>query len=210
MTTPARAEREALSDLLIELGPDAPTRCGEWTTGDLAAHLAIRERRPDAAVGILVKPLQGYSEGVRRSYARQPWDDLVAQVRSGPPVWSPTRLDAVDRLANTVEYFVHHEDVRRMQPGWEPRSLDPALEADLAGALARMGKLLGRRSPCGLILAPDGRDHIVAKKGEPHVDVAGPVGELVLFMYGRQDVARVGMVGPDDLVEAVHNAPFGV
>ena len=46
-----RAERTALCDLFLAVGPDAPTLAGEWTTRDLAAHLVVRERRPDAAAG---------------------------------------------------------------------------------------------------------------------------------------------------------------
>src|SRR5439155_20488720 len=55
----ARDERSALCDLFAEVGPDAPTLCGGWLTRDLAAHLVIRERRPDAAAGIVIKPLAG-------------------------------------------------------------------------------------------------------------------------------------------------------
>ena len=47
----SREERRALCELLDETGPDAPTLCEGWTTGDLAAHLVLRERRPDAAAG---------------------------------------------------------------------------------------------------------------------------------------------------------------
>ena len=36
-------ERLELCDLLLELGPDAPTLCEGWTTADLAAHLVLRE-----------------------------------------------------------------------------------------------------------------------------------------------------------------------
>ena len=42
--THARGERTALCDLLDRLGPEAPTLCTGWTTYDLAAHLALRER----------------------------------------------------------------------------------------------------------------------------------------------------------------------
>lgn len=209
MTTPAAAERDALCDLFLEVGPDAPTLCGTWTTRDLAAHLVVRERRPDAATGIVIPPLAWYGERIRTGEGRREWAELVERVRSGPPIWSPTRLDAIDRLANTVELFVHHEDVRRATEGWEPRHLDPALEADLAAALRRMAKLLVRKAPGGLVLLPTGGAAVTAKSGEPHVDVSGPVGELVLFVYGRQAVANVGLVGPDDLVAAMGEARFG-
>jgi hypothetical protein len=36
-------EREDLCDLMHELGSDAPTLLGPWTTHDLAAHLVLRE-----------------------------------------------------------------------------------------------------------------------------------------------------------------------
>ncbi len=66
----ARSEREALTELMSTLGPDAPTLNEGWTTRDLAAHLVVRERRPDAAAGIVVPPLGGYAERVRRRSPR--------------------------------------------------------------------------------------------------------------------------------------------
>src|SRR5690606_24047731 len=42
MTEHARAERHALADLLMAVGPDAPTLCAGWTTAHLAAHLVVR------------------------------------------------------------------------------------------------------------------------------------------------------------------------
>src|SRR5947207_11937020 len=47
-------EREALCDLMNELGPDAPTLVAPWTTHDLAAHLVIREHDYRAAPGLVV------------------------------------------------------------------------------------------------------------------------------------------------------------
>ncbi|HEX6919337.1 MAG TPA: maleylpyruvate isomerase family mycothiol-dependent enzyme, partial [Actinomycetes bacterium] len=66
MPSIARAERAALSDLLESLGPDAPTLCEGWDTRDLAAHLVVRERRMDAAPGIVLRPLAGHLESVTR------------------------------------------------------------------------------------------------------------------------------------------------
>jgi uncharacterized protein (TIGR03085 family) len=213
--TAAAEERAALCELFAEVGPDAPTLCGDWTTRDLAAHLVVRERRPDAAIGIVAKPFARYTDKVQRGEARQPWDELVAKVRSGPPIWSPMRADSLDRLANTVEFFVHHEDVRRARTTWTPRNLHPTLNRDLAGALKRMGSLLARKSPCGLVLdvtdAPTPEtERIVAKKGEPSVIVRGAVGEIVLFLYGRGERARVELIGGDDLVAAVRATSFGI
>lgn len=214
MTNPAQSERRALCDLFIQLGPDAPTLCEGWTTRDLAAHLVVRETRPDAAGGILLKPLAAYGDRVRDKVAQRDWRVLVDTVRNGPPRMSPMRIGAVDTLTNTLEFFVHLEDVRRAQPNWEPRILDPGLASTLTKALARGARLMVRKAPCGLTLSPTGSATITAKKGSATVsdtvDVAGDIGELVLFVYGRQKHARVNLSGPADAVERVSTAKFGV
>ena len=160
MTSVATAERDALCDLFLAVGPDAPTLAGDWTTRDLAAHLVVRERRPDGAAGIIIRPLADYAEKVRRAEAARPWDELVALVRRGPPAWNPMRLGPVDRFANSVEFFVHHEDVRRARPDWTPRQLDPALEDAMATVIARGGRMLTRKA------RP--RDHPVPRRSRAH------------------------------------------
>lgn len=208
--TPARAERLQLADTLAAVGPDHPTLCDGWATRDLAAHLVVRERRPDAAPGILVGRLARYTDKVQADIAGRDWHDLVALVRTGPPAWSPTRLDAVDRQVNTAEFFVHHEDVRRAADAWEVRELPLDLVDDLYGALRR-ANLLVRSSPYGIVLQPtDGRPPVVARQGEPTVAVSGPVGELVLWIFGRQDHAAVGYDGPAEAVDHLTRAPFGI
>lgn len=210
-TIPARRERAALCDLFVELGPDEPTLSGDWTTRDLAAHLVVRERRPDAAIGILVSKAAGYTDKVQSGIAAGDWGELVDTVRSGPPFWSPTKLEKVDQVANTVEFFVHLEDVRRAQPTWEPRVLDDDLTDALYGVLAKMAKRLVSKAPVGIVLEPaDDHEPIVAKQAEPSVTVRGPVGELVMFVYGRQEHSRVELFGDDDSVAAATSASFGI
>jgi len=210
-TIPARRERAELCDLFLELGPDEPTLCGDWTTRHLAAHLVVRERRPDAAVGIIVSKLSGYTDKVQSGVADTDWTELVHTVRSGPPIWSPTKIAKVDELANTVEFFVHLEDVRRAQPTWEPRELDTDLVDTLYGVLAKMAKRLVKGSSVGIVLEPDdGHEPIVAKQAEPSVTVRGPVGELVMFVYGRQAHSKVELFGDDESVAAVNAASFGI
>ena len=208
---PAQRERAALCDLFTEVGPDAPTLCGDWTTRDLAAHLVVRERRPDAAIGIVMSRAAGYTDKVQSSVATGEWDDLVDTVRSGPPMWSPTRIGAVDKAANTIEFFVHLEDVRRAGDDWEPRELDADLTETLYSLLSKMAKRLVKSSSVGIVLAPDdGRATIVAKQAEPSVTVSGSVGELVLFVYGRQAHSRVEVAGDDASVATVTDASFGI
>ena len=91
MPSVAATERNLLCDLFLEVGPDAPL-AGEWTARDLAAHLVVRERRPDAGPGILTRALATYSERVRVTEAERPWTEIVDRVRNGPPMWSPIRV----------------------------------------------------------------------------------------------------------------------
>jgi uncharacterized protein (TIGR03085 family) len=208
--TPATAERRRLADTFLEVGPDASTLCYPWSARDLAAHLVLRERRPDAAVGILVSRLAGYTEKVQRQLAAGDWEQLVELVRDGPPLWAPTRVDAIDRLVNTTEFFVHHEDVLRAQPDWSVRELDAELVAGLADGLKRVS-LLVRKAPCRVVLEPtDGHARVVAKDGEPSVTVRGPVGELLLWAFGRQAHAVVEYDGADADVELLQTAKFGL
>lgn len=208
--TTARAERAALVDLLAQVGPDAPTLCGGWRTRDLAAHLVLRERRPDAALGIMVGPLGSWTRRVQRGLAGQDWDALLAQVRTGPPRWSPAALGPVDEAVNTVEFYVHHEDVRRGGEGWARRDLDARTAADLWSALTRSARFLLRRCPVGVVAVPtDGPGagtETRLRGGDPLVSVGGPVGEIVLAVYGRA-TTDLELSGPVQAIEAFQTYP---
>lgn len=211
---PPRAERHALADLMARLGPDAPTLCSGWTTRDLAAHLIVRERRPDAAGGILLRPLKSYSERVRHGVAGRPYAELVEMVRN-PPWWSWSSLPPLDRVANVPEFFVHHEDVRRAQPQWEPRDLPADTERALWGRVRPLARLLLRRFPAAVHLYAPGYGEVQAgRSGEddaaaPRVQVSGPPGELLIFCFGRQRAARVEVTGPQAQVDALRTARLG-
>src|SRR5262245_54248525 len=142
----ASAEREQLSDLFLEVGPDAPTLCEGWQTRDLAAHLVLRDRRPDASGGIMFPALAARTERVQAEYAAKPWEELVELVRTGPPRWSPFSLGPVNDLVNGAEYFIHHEDVRRAVDGWEPRPADGTRDEALWRTLRFAVKRSYRRS----------------------------------------------------------------
>src|SRR4249920_1963812 len=102
-------ERAELAHLLDALGPDAPTLCEGWATRDLAAHLVLREGRPDASAGIAIKPLAGWTTHVQhRLAATDDWAHLVERFRSGPPLVSLFRLPGVDESWNGFEFLVHH------------------------------------------------------------------------------------------------------
>ncbi|MET7798794.1 TIGR03085 family metal-binding protein, partial [Streptomyces decoyicus] len=127
MSTHAKRERLLLADLLESAGPEAPTLCEDWTARELAAHVVVRERRADAAGGILIKPLAARLERVQKEFAGRPYEELIRLIRTGPPRMSPFALKQVDEASNTVEFYVHAEDVRRAQPDWAPRELDNSI-----------------------------------------------------------------------------------
>jgi uncharacterized protein (TIGR03085 family) len=204
MSTHAQRERLLLADLLESAGPTAPTLCEGWTTRDLAAHVVVRERRSDAAVGQLVPQLAGRLERIRQEFVQKPYEELIQLIRTGPPRLSPFALKQIDEAANTVEFYVHAEDVRRAQPDWSPRELDPVFADALWSRLERGARLLGRKAPVGLVLRrPDGRT-VVAHKGVPVVTVTGEPGELTLFAFGRTEAAKVEEEGDKDAIAKLH------
>jgi len=145
-------ERAQLSDLLSELGPEAPTLLAPWTTRDLAAHLILRERDYLAGPGLVLPG--GWSrlaERRQRALAQRNFIWLIATLRSGPPPGF-FRIGWVRRLAKTFR----------------------------------------------------------ARRGEPTARIAGPPGELLLYLFGRQGAAHVEVSGPAAAVEAVRRAQFGM
>ena len=199
--------------LLDETGPHAPTLCEGWTTLDLAAHLVLREHRPDASVGILGGPLAGYTRRAQEAIAsRTPYPELVTTIRNGPPLLSVFALPGVDERANVVEYFVHHEDVRRAQPDWEPRELSQGLSEVLWQRL-RMARFILRKAPVGIEFARDDQRAGGARNGQqvritaqariPIVTVTGTPAELTMWALGRTGAARVRLDGAQADVEAL-------
>jgi uncharacterized protein (TIGR03085 family) len=217
--TYARDERLAVCDLLDKLGPDQPTLCAGWRTADLAAHLVLRERRPDAALGVMGGPLAGHTRKVQgRLLGQEPFGRIVDRIRTGPPRASVFGIPGADARLNVVEYFVHHEDIRRAQPDWEPRDLGAELSDLLWRQLGRT-RLMLRKAPVGVEFAREGAGtggggtgegaaagapvRITAKGRAPMVTVAGPPAELMMWAFGRAEAARVRLIGSDPDVAAL-------
>jgi uncharacterized protein (TIGR03085 family) len=186
----AQDERSQLVRTLLDVGPDAPTLCGEWTAADLAAHLVVRERRLDASPGIFLGPLSGYTERVQRSVANRPFAAVVEDVRTGPPMWSPFAL--LDPLINLGEMFVHHEDLRRAEGKWTRRVLPSAVESRLWPQVRLIGRAGHRSAPVPVhVRTPDGRQATFKGGSGPGVTVVGEPSELLLYAFGRDQVEVV-------------------
>jgi uncharacterized protein (TIGR03085 family) len=112
----ARSERADLCDLMVEVGPDAPTLNEGWTVLDLAAHLVAREHDLWGGPGIVLGgPMAKLTDLAMARRRRQGLERLVSILRRGEPLWF--RLAPAGTQLN--EFFIHHEDVRR--PNGHPR-----------------------------------------------------------------------------------------
>ena len=209
----AQSERAELADLFDQVGPEAPTLCEGWTAHDLAAHLWIRETDPVGAGGIVARPLAGFLERrMAETKARWPYEELVDKVRNGPARFSVFAIPGVDEGANTIEYFVHHEDVRRAGAApAEPRELPEDVEGWLWRRLKLLARAQFRRAQVGVVLEREGSGGTTAGSDEPEtiraaagthiVTAVGRPSELTLLANGRGRAARVRLVGEPEAVE---------
>ena len=206
----ASTERAAIADTLLRVGADAPTLCEGWTARDLAAHLVARERRPDTLPGLVVPPLAAWTDRVRQGFASQPFEETVEELRSGPPPWSPFALPGAEERGNLLEHLIHHEDVRRAQPGWQPRELPDDVRSQVWSSLAARARGLYRHAPTGVVLVvPDGPRRQV-RRAKVSVVLTGQPEELVLHAFGRTGHARVGISGPVEALAAFSRTPLGI
>jgi uncharacterized protein (TIGR03085 family) len=189
-------ERRELCDLLVELGPDAPTRCAGWTTLDLAAHLVLREhfkRWTDERMSI--EKAKGLPV-------------LIDRLRGGPPL-VPWRLPGIRMLLNGIEYFIHHEDVRRAN-GRGRRTDRPDLEPLAWRMTGFVGWRVARR------IRPHGLDLRRPQGGHRHFGSAGGAvlsgepTELLLYLSGRREGAQVSLDGNAHAMAALRQAPAGL
>jgi uncharacterized protein (TIGR03085 family) len=189
-------ERSGICDLFVELGPDAPTLCEGWTTADLAAHLVLREhfhRWP--AAKLAAEKAKGFPS-------------IVTRLRAGAPL-IPWRIPRLRNVLLGLEYFIHHEDVRRAN-GLEPRPTVDDLEAlawRMTGYSAR--RIARRIRPYGLeLVRPDGATR---RFGSGQLaTLTAPATELVLYMSGRRATAHVSLSGAADAVAALERTKLRV
>ncbi len=205
----ARRERLALCDLALVLGEDAPTLSGDWTAKDLVTHLLLREHSPLGAPGLVIPPLSRLTDLEMARIGRKDFTVLVERLRGRG--LTPYALPVVDRFVNTLEYFVHHEDLRRAQPGWTPRELDRADESALWSAIRVFGRGLVRPAgvPVRIRRTDTGAEATLRRGGDPAV-LAGMPSEIVMFLYGRDQHRGLAFTGPDQHVDRLRGAGLGL
>lgn len=203
-------ERAELCDLLLELGPEAPTLCEGWTTLDMAAHLVIRETDPRSGLAILGgSRFDGLETRLMDRAKARGLDVLVGKLRTGPPMF-PWRVPGLRSTLNLNEWFVHHEDVRRPN-GRGPRAGRDDLEAALWTQLGRGAWLMLRGvRGAGVDLVAPGHGERPGRQGRPRCRITGSPGEITLYLNGRRDAAQVELTGDEVALRSLAAARLGV
>ncbi len=205
-------QRTALCDALDAAAPTAPTLCEGWTAHDLAAHVWVRENLTFRVAPALVRGDHARIDELRQDVmASRPYPGLVAAIRRGPQGASPFRLPGMESLANTVEFFVHCEDVRRGEGKNPPRPRDAALENLLWKRAATLARVSLRRCPVSVQLERDvpAGEPVRIGRGPDIVTLSGRPSEILLYLFGRRAAADVAVIGEPAAVSVVERARLG-
>jgi uncharacterized protein (TIGR03083 family) len=202
-----KAERAALVDSLIEVGPSAPTACGEWTALDLAAHLAGEERnggvttfiaRSLVARGVSVEGTPTMVETALRLERRHGFAALIDRLRRPMP-----RLLLRPRVAPLAlfEYWTHHDDLIGFENGAH------AVPATLVEVVPLVLRYQLKQLPAGVrvtVGTSDGNHRwSVGPTSGPEVFLGGAPPDLVRWLAGRRAPGEITMTGPDTPVQAL-------
>jgi uncharacterized protein (TIGR03085 family) len=209
------AERIRFTDLLLELGPDAPTLCEGWVARDLAAHMVVIEH-PEAWAGGGSSRRFGLAnrlhDAVMDEQRAKLWVEQVDRVRRGP-VMGPFGWRTIRERMYIREYLIHHEDLRRAN-GLGPRSGVPELQAVAWKKALTVGRFGLRRAALppgyGIELHRPAWAPVVVVDGTPRVEIHGEPIELLLFAFGRRRAAAVDLQGPEDGISALRAGDWKV
>lgn len=200
------SERARLLSTMERVGGEAPTLCEGWNTTDLLRHLVIREYYPHLA---LTSKIPGkFTQGQREAKARleeADFEELLDEFRSSHQKYSPLQLSAVNKAFNTLEYVIHHEDVRRAQEPQLGRILLDQEQKEIFSSLKVISQLSFLKAPVKIVLDAPGVGSttvLASKRHDRTVTIIGAPLEMALFAFGREKY-KLQFEGPDDAVDAV-------
>jgi uncharacterized protein (TIGR03085 family) len=203
---PEQVVRGAFVDLLTKLGPDAPTLCEGWTAQDIAIHMVLIERHPEAWLGIpvgdKVKFTRGYFDGLVETERKRPWAELVERVRVGPKR-GPLGNAAFRNRMMFREYLVHGEDIRRANDVPAEGFGHAVWEATWKKAqfFARFVKTTKGH---GLEIAERGGRVQKVRDGSPTARITGEPLDVLLYEFGRiRSAVDVEVSGDPEAVAGV-------
>ncbi len=164
----------------------------------------MRERRPDAAGGTLIKQLASRLDRVMEEYGAKPYEELLQLIRTARPLL-PFQLKQVDEAANTVEFYYSHRGRAPCPAGLVAARAGPGLPGRPVVTPGAHRPPDGPRHPTGLVLHPPERpDDGLPTGGTPVVTATGGAVELLLFAYGRQSAAKVELEGEKEAIARLH------
>lgn len=181
-----KRQRAALTDLLEELGPFAPTKCEGWQTQDLAAHLYLREHKVAALPGIGFERFAEQTSRLQQEVLHSmDYPALVEEIRTTGWI-----MRAVDRLVNTSELFIHHEDVLRANG--RSQELTAAEQRELWPLVKVMARRVQTKAgdQVRLTRTDTGAESQIGT-GERIVHLSGLPSELLLHLTGRDSAVAI-------------------
>ncbi len=212
----AHVERQGICDLALAVGPEAPTLCEGWTVIDLISHLVIRERDPIGAAGIFL-PVFSHSTRKRQEQlmARHDFADLVEMVRSGPQRLNPLSRSGVDEMINAMEFFIHHEDIRRASSHTViPRPLQRSYDDQLWRKTVFIARQRLKKARIGVmfdrLVNGASVEHIIVATGPHPLTVRGEASEVAMWIYGRGSHARIDFEGDDEAHERLSTLDLSI
>ena len=96
--------------------------------GDFAIPVVAVRTGPGVSEELGYPTLEAICElfpSFRRLRMLRNWGGIVDVTPDRSPIIGRAPVPGLRTLLNLNEYVVHHEDIRRAQPGWEPRELPP-------------------------------------------------------------------------------------
>lgn len=205
----ALSEREEFAKTFLALGEHASTVLPGWDAADLLEHLLLREGAPQLLLGRRLPGRLGAAarQGIEDLRAL-PWRARVERFRTGPGRFSIA--GRVDALSGQGELLIHHEDLRRAQPGWEPRP--PQAERDRSAwrALGVMAPLAMRVAADVTFVSPQGGRRIGSRHAAGSLRVHGEPLDLLLWVTGRDEIARVRLHGDEGARRALAEGRRGL
>lgn len=195
------AERKHLIETFERVGATAPTLCEGWDAEDLLRHLVMREIYPHRSLLSKV-PLKSADESrhLVDEIEDADYDSLLETFTEGRQRYSPLQLGLVDRAMNTLEYVIHHEDLRRAQDPPIGRVLSNSDQQRIFTHLSTMAQVLFLKAPVRVVLRAPGVGEFTALATKRHgrtVTITGAPLELAMYAFGR-DHAHVELSGEDE------------
>lgn len=197
------AERQSLISTFERVGADADTLCEGWDAEDLLRHMVLREISPHHGLFSKV-PLKAADKSRQHigDIDSADFDSLLETFKNGRQHLSPLQFGPVDRAMNTLEYVIHHEDLRRAQDPRLGRVLTHEDQGVIFSHLKAMAQMLYLKAPVRVVLhSPEFGDitALATKRHKDTVTVTGPPLELAMYSFGRNR-ADVELGGEPDAI----------